>query len=423
MSSLVAERQAEFSDPGRVHFGLADALRATAILAVVFHHVAYMTNPTLGNHRPVIFGYLGIWGVNCFFLLSGYLLGRPYVAMLLDPKRKAPSTKLFYLRRFLRIYPLYAVGIILSIAVGYLVDRSLPSAFDVTAHLLMLQTLTKATAESINGPMWTMPVDAEFYLVLPLCAFAMAALLRGKSEASRLRILLATFAALFVGSILFRLIVLLLVPAARDDFALGVVLIRNVVGFAGTFALGMFLALLGMKFSHRLAGKPIFFRSLFVAGVLLALSQLTNRADVVTQGHESFTAIVRLAFNEALASISVGAILLGLSESELPLVARFTRTKAVASAAALAYAVYLIHWPIIEFVDSIIKAPQGLRALFELGLLSAIPIFVVALLMHAYIERPLLAIKDRKRDAKDWGVAPSPDDPVPAWPVPERTTL
>jgi peptidoglycan/LPS O-acetylase OafA/YrhL len=179
MSSFVAERQAEFSPPGRVHFSLSDALRATAILAVVFHHFARFTNPTLGSQRPVIFGYLGIWGVNCFFLLSGYLLGRPYIAMLLDPKRKMPSIKLFYLRRFLRIYPLYAVGIILSIAAGYLVDRSLPSAFDVTAHLLMLHTLTEATATSINGPMWTMSVDAEFYLVLPLCALAMAAFLRG----------------------------------------------------------------------------------------------------------------------------------------------------------------------------------------------------------------------------------------------------
>jgi peptidoglycan/LPS O-acetylase OafA/YrhL len=162
---------------------------------------------------------------------------------------------------------------------------------------------------------------------------------------------------------------------------------------------------------------------MFVAGILLALWQLTNRADVVTPGQESLSAILRLAFNEALASISVGAIFLGLSESQLPSVVRFTRTKFVAFAAALAYAVYLIHWPVIEIVDSIVGRPQGLRALFELGLISAIPIFVAALLMHVFIERPLLAIKDSKRDVKDLGVKVVPGEALPPWPVAERTTL
>jgi hypothetical protein len=43
--------------------------------------------------------------------------------------------------------------------------------------------------------------------------------------------------------------------------------------------------------------------------------------------------------------------------------------------------------------------------------------------MHVFIERPLLAIKDSKRDVKDLGVKVVPGEALPPWPVAERTTL
>ncbi len=143
MQALADERRTEVIEPRHLHLAYADALRASAIFVVVLHHLVYLTRPAIGNHRAFEFGYLGVWGVNCFFVLSGYLLGRPYLAMLFDPKRPIPSTRLFYYRRFLRIYPLYAVAILFSLVAVYLTYRTLPPAADIGAHLLMLHTFNE----------------------------------------------------------------------------------------------------------------------------------------------------------------------------------------------------------------------------------------------------------------------------------------
>jgi peptidoglycan/LPS O-acetylase OafA/YrhL len=384
----------------------ADALRAAAIFAVVLHHVVFLTRPTIGHHRPYELGYLGVWGVNCFFVLSGYLLGRPYIACLLDPKRPAPSTKLFYFRRFLRIYPAYAAAIVFSIVAVYATYRSFPSLANIGAHLLMLQTAAEDFATSLNGPLWTMSVDIEFYLLLPLCAAGLSLLLRGRSERQRVICVLAALALLFMGSIVFRYVILWHVPVTIGDFAAAVVYERNVIGFAGTFALGMLLALYAIVYRDRTPQRPMLFGALVIAGLIIAALQLGIRMDAAPPGPPSFSRVIRLTFSEALAAISVSLIFFGLSEGGLPFFTRLTGTRFVASAAALSYAVYLVHWPIIDGISSLMHRPQGLKAFFEVGAISAVIVAVCAYLLHAFVERPFLSIKNNMREGAGGGTMP-----------------
>ncbi len=399
-NSLAAERRTEVTEPRNLHLAYADALRATAIFVVVLHHLVYLTRPAIGHHRPYEFGYLGIWGVNCFFVLSGYLLGRPYIAMLLDPARKMPSTKLFYTRRFLRIYPLYAVAIVFSVVLVTLTYHAVPSFADISTHLLMLHTLDIRHATTVNGPLWTMAVDIEFYLVLPLAAAALAWLLRGRDRAVRRSVVFAVLALTFVGSIVFRYVMYSHFPNL-GTFTADVVYIRNVVGFSGTFALGMFLAAVALIWHDRMPRKPVLFTSLVVVGVAIAFLQLVTRVDADPNAPETLARIVWLTFNETLAALSVSLIFFGLSEGRLPLLTRLTGTTFVTTAAALSYAVYLVHWPIIDGVSRALHRPQGLGAFFEVGVVSVALVAVVAYVLHRFVERPILDLKDTMRDARD----------------------
>lgn len=365
---------------------------------MVLHHRVYLTRPAIGNHRAFEFGYLGVWGVNCFFVLSGYLLGRPYLAMLFDPKRPIPSTRLFYYRRFLRIYPLYAVAILFSLVAVYLTYSTLPSAADIGAHLLMLHTFNEQFATSLNGPLWTMSVDAEFYALLPLCAASLSFVLRGQSRERRVAVVFGTLALLFVGAVVFRFVILKEIPQTVGDFAAAVVYIRNVVGFAGTFALGLFLAAISLLYRDRMPRRPVVFTSLVVVGIVIALLQLVLRMDTSAAAAASTGRLLRLTFNEALAAISVSLIFFGLSEARLPFITRLTGTKFVTSAAALAYAIYLVHWPIIDGVSAALHRPQGLGALARVGAISIVIVVAVAYVLHRVVERPILAIKDNLRD-------------------------
>jgi len=85
-----------------------DGLRAITVLAVMFHHF-------------ILDGPWGHWGVYLFFVLSGFLITR----LLIDARDKCLGLgrprwfafRQFYVRRFLRIFPVYYVGLAVAIAV------------------------------------------------------------------------------------------------------------------------------------------------------------------------------------------------------------------------------------------------------------------------------------------------------------------
>jgi len=394
---LASEPRTNNLDGKHSRIAYADALRAAAIFAVVLHHLIYLTKPTIGNHRSYDLGYFGIWGVNCFFVLSGYLLGRPYIAMLFDETRRIPSLRLFYLRRFLRIYPLYVLAIAFSVGATVVTFHKWPAFADIFMHLLMIHTLSEKYSTSLNGPLWTMSVDAEYYVLLPLLSVALAFMLRSSSPRFRRTAVFTTLAAIFAASILFRYEVASLVPATVDSFSLAVVLVRNIFGFAGTFALGMLLAAFALLHEDRLPKRPFFFVTLLVGGLIIAAAQLLFRVDSPFLW-APITAEIQLAVWDPVAAISVSLIFFALSEGDLPLISRLTRTKFVAAAAAISYAVYLIHWPIIIAVSSMLHRPVGPRAFLEVGSISVIAVFILSYVLHKYVERPILDIKNKVRD-------------------------
>src|SRR5438874_1231621 len=76
-----------------------NGIRAFAVLAVVFHHAHTWDENTLAG----TFAYNGKFGVDAFFVLSGFLITK----MLLEEEKRRGVVSLakFYLRRAIRILP------------------------------------------------------------------------------------------------------------------------------------------------------------------------------------------------------------------------------------------------------------------------------------------------------------------------------
>src|ERR1700724_3298848 len=83
--------------PTNSRLACADALRAIAILAVVAHHLAQFTHVQI-NGRERMGDWMGVWGVDCFFVLTGYLLSKPYLRAMLEGTA-LPSMRQFLARR------------------------------------------------------------------------------------------------------------------------------------------------------------------------------------------------------------------------------------------------------------------------------------------------------------------------------------
>jgi peptidoglycan/LPS O-acetylase OafA/YrhL len=145
-----------------------EGLRGLAIALVVTYHIWLVTGQGLGPLNYV--ARAGFLGVDLFFFISGFCLFYPYARAAFE-HRPAPAVRHFFLRRACKIVPSY----VLALAVYALVYRahfaSLPDAtVQLASHLTFLHTLHPATFAAISGPLWTIGIEVQFYLLFPAIA-------------------------------------------------------------------------------------------------------------------------------------------------------------------------------------------------------------------------------------------------------------
>jgi peptidoglycan/LPS O-acetylase OafA/YrhL len=150
-------------------FAVLDTLRAVGALAVLTTHVAfysgdYTRHGTLGS----VLARLDV-GVAIFFVLSGFLLARPHLARAALGLDRPPVGS-YYLKRVLRIYPVYAVAVVLALVL--LDDNRGLGARDWLVTLGLANTFVDPLPPEGLTQMWSLGVEATFYLVLPLLMLA-----------------------------------------------------------------------------------------------------------------------------------------------------------------------------------------------------------------------------------------------------------
>ena len=98
-------------------FGGLDGLRALAATLIVVHHAGFSSGLTFRNEfLGQFFSRMDI-GVSIFFVLSGFLLYRPFVEKQFAEK-PSDKTKYFWIKRLVRIYPAYWLALIVILWSG-----------------------------------------------------------------------------------------------------------------------------------------------------------------------------------------------------------------------------------------------------------------------------------------------------------------
>jgi peptidoglycan/LPS O-acetylase OafA/YrhL len=155
----------------------ADFIRALACLMVLAHHLiqrlsAYsVPSPIL--RQTFAWGVMGSFGVSAFFVLSGFLLSRPFWQAY-DAEAPMPSLRTYAMRRAARILPGFwlalTVSFILSFTLfGVYLDQSLVVRY--LAGLLLVSDLHYVSFFPVefNGPLWSIGVEIGSYILLPIC--------------------------------------------------------------------------------------------------------------------------------------------------------------------------------------------------------------------------------------------------------------
>jgi peptidoglycan/LPS O-acetylase OafA/YrhL len=137
-----------------------DGLRGFAAVLVV---IAHYFGEVAGGLENLRFGW---FGVEVFFVLSGFLIG----GIILDERGRDGFWRSFYVRRSARIVPIY-LTVLGAVALMTAVFAWAEPMFPAWTYLTFTQNLYAA----VNGadalwlqPLWTLAVEEQFYLVLPL---------------------------------------------------------------------------------------------------------------------------------------------------------------------------------------------------------------------------------------------------------------
>ena len=226
----------------RRHFALFDSLRGLAVLAVISFHVASLTGRLGEGVAGRVFEVLGGQAVIVFFVISGFLLYRPYVSAR-AAGRDLPSTSTFFRRRVFRIVPAYWVILTVLIIFPGVVGAS---SGDWWRYYGFLQLYSDETVLQGLPVAWTLCVEVTYYLMLPAWAWAVRRVPAGDGEEGWVRAELLPLALVAAGGYAIQLL--------ASQAIVSRTVTNTLIGQFPWMALGMALAVASVVATRREKG-------------------------------------------------------------------------------------------------------------------------------------------------------------------------
>lgn len=367
--------------PGPDRFPLFDSLRAIAALTILVSHLTGLTN----------FGFLHRYfthfnvGVTVFFLISGFLLYRPFVKANLEGKPR-PDLGAYAWRRFLRIVPAYWVALtVISIWLGR--DRIL--AGHGIVYLLFGQIYQPTLFLGGLGQAWSLCVEVTFYAFLPLWALLMAR--RSPADrAARIRREWIGIAGLVFVSLLYKLLLVNPHPQSPLEAALP--------RYLDWFGLGMALALASLIYEGRELPRVLrpFDRRPGLAWVI-ALAFFVPAGLIRVNGGADSNYIFTDHYLYALASLAllVPAV---FGRQDRGLLRRFLANRVMLWIGLISYAIFLWHLAVIEQLARwgtpvYLSRDTGVPVTICWLVLAIPPTLLISWLSWVVVERPVLSLK------------------------------
>ncbi len=314
----------------------------------------------------------GAAGVDLFFALSAFLI----TSLLLRERQDTGSISLrrFYIRRALRIWPLYFLLVALGVGVSlprlnqsrlWYYDQSLPWYY-VAGYVFFVGNWVTAffgIPESICSPLWTVSIEEQFYLFWP----ALMRMLKRR------------------GMIIAGIVTFLLSTVSQIGIVLGGVagglLYFGSASRCDSLALGILLALYADRLPKLTSGARFFVVACGLLAWIISSAWLTDQPGPVN---------MHTVLGQLIVSLASGAILYGCLSSSNKLVTGHW----VVRLGKVSYGLYMLHFTGLLIVLSLLRPAYGWGLLAAKALAFLLTVFL-ALASYRWIESPFLRLKER----------------------------
>ncbi len=349
-----------------------DVVRFIAFLSVFMHHFTYQGgNSLLGspdafwvNTYVDSIAFFGAEGVTIFFCLSGYLLSKLLIKELDETGNL--SIRSFYLRRILRIWPLYFLFIGFCLVAAPLLGNQaiesseLPSLFTFTYNWWQLY---ENNSRGMAAIFWSISVEEQIYLILPVLL-----ILFYKVGIKKLPVLLIVLGIL--SRILFYI----------NDLAL----YRNTLSYMSTIGIGMLFAINEEKIRNWFQSNKILLSLIFLS---LISVYILHFKSIFSKGFLLIVAFDLTALMAIFLLILLGG---GHGKRIIKILSPF------AWLGRRTYGMYVFHWPILAFMVSRKVFFDDLRGISFIGLFFAFTLVVtMSAFSYRFFEKPFLNLRKK----------------------------
>lgn len=354
-----------------------DGVRGIAALSVfTFHGWLYTMPKPVATNRSSLADYAAHelrLGLVLFFVLSGFLLSRPWFAAVLDG-RDLPDLRRYARARVARIAPAYYVALLGSIVLLWGLSGTpglrLPPVQEIPLFLVFAQNFSPATVMKLNPPMWSLAVEVMFYVLLPVIGWLTVRLPRRRRYQALIPLALVALGVAYNW-----------VVAGLD---LGMTASKTLAAMLPYFAAGMLAALALHGRTIRRAER----RTMIAGGVALVLADATLKAAAPAHGVDAteYFSIIRDLPSALGFALILGALAVASH-------GRVIGGRVLAGMGTISYGFYLWHVPVLMFLRG-----HGLLPMDPvLGTLVALlPALAVSALSWFALERPIIAWAARR---------------------------
>jgi peptidoglycan/LPS O-acetylase OafA/YrhL len=382
-------------------FPCFDAMRAVGMVMVIATHTHFQT---IATKKPEFAGPI-LWrmdfGVTLFFMLSGFLLYRPF-ALAACADRPQTATATFLRRRVLRVFPGYWLALtVVWIFFGLPIDN----VFDAAVFYSLLTPFVTALQfdpQNTIDQAWSLTAEFIFYIGLPFYALALARLGARHDVAGRLRVALLGAGALYLAGNLFRAYIVFADPSWQRQGP------RLLPGWIDIVAIGMAMA--AISAAHQ-SGHPL-------PRIIRWFGD--HPGWTWTLGWSLFLVITRIHFPDKPNVLNaeyvvryfgygvIGLLLLlpaMFGDQDRGVIRAVLRSRVLVLLGTVSLGVYLIHHSIlIELWENIggaltVYGPQG--NFLVLGGLTFAASVAYAFVSYYAVESPFLRLKERTRRVKE----------------------
>lgn len=331
-----------------------DGLRAISVVAVVWAHVA-------GSHTLQLLNQ-GHTGVDLFFAISGFLV----TTLLLRELRSNGTVSLrnFYIRRSLRIFPLYYLVLAIYTVLSFLTLRGTPKGAEFFSNLPAFATYTSNWFVSLGKGgegvtfyfAWSLATEEQFYLFWPPLLLGTLALTQRRWLPALVAMLLLAMQIIATASgaaNLLKTVIASLAPSILTGAALAVALDQRSI-------FDRVAPLLSQWWSA--PGVALLLGVLLQMGVPVLATQIVMALLVVCVCVRADTWLHQILNLRPL--VFIGTI---------------------------SYGIYLLHMLAAHVARKVLKHQEGV----DVFLLTLLVALTLAYLSYRYFESPLLRLKDR----------------------------